>query len=92
MASDEAAIIPPNTVNPIVLRATAPAPVANTNGITPKINAMDVIKMGRNLSLTASTVDCINSSPLSTLTLAYSTIRIAFLAARPISVIKPICA
>ena len=48
--------------------------------------------IGRNLSLTASSVDCSNSSPLSTRTLAYSTINIAFLAESPIRVIKPICA
>ncbi len=66
IAMDEAATIPPSTVTPIVLRATAPAPVASTSGITPKINAMEVIIIGRNLSFTASRVDCIRSSPLST--------------------------
>ena len=92
MAIDEAAIIPPITVTPIVLRATAPAPVANTNGNTPRIKASDVMSMGRKRIDTASIVDCKRSSPLSTRTLAYSTIKIAFLAARPIKVIRPIWA
>ena len=82
MASDEAAIIPPNTVNPIVLRATAPAPVANANGNTPKINASEVIIIGRKRKLTASMVDCIRSSPLSTRTLAYSTIKYCILGSK----------
>ena len=92
MATVEAANIPPNTVNPMVRRATAPAPVANTNGNTPNINASEVMMMGRKRRLTASRVDLMRSSPLSTRTLANSTIRMAFLAAKPISVIKPICA
>ena len=57
MANEEAEIIPPSTVNPMVRRATAPAPVASTSGITPRIKAIDVITIGRNLSLTASMVD-----------------------------------
>lgn len=57
MANDEAAIIPPITVTPMVLRATAPAPVASTRGNTPKMNARDVMIMGRKRKLTASIVD-----------------------------------
>ncbi len=48
--------------------------------------------MGRMRSLTASSVDLISSSPRSTLIFANSTIRIAFLADRPMRVINPICA
>ena len=92
MAIVVAASIPPNTVKPIVRLATAPAPVATTSGITPKINAIEVITIGRKRRLTASSVEVIRSSPRSTRTLANSTIRMAFFAARPISVIKPICA
>ena len=72
--------------------ATAPAPVAKISGDIPKTNARDVIRIGRNLSLIASSVALINSIPLSTLVLANSTISIAFLAASPIRVIRPICA
>src|SRR5580658_10418931 len=43
-----AAIIPPNTVVPTETRPATPAPCATTNGTTPKINASDVIRIGRN--------------------------------------------
>src|SRR5579875_397171 len=92
MANKVAANMPPNTVQPMVARATAPAPVAKAKGNTPNIKAMEVMIMGRNLSLTASSVAGITSIPLSTLSLANSTIRMAFLAASPIKVISPICA
>ena len=87
-----AAIIPPRTDHPIVCRATAPAPVANTRGDTPKMKANDVIKIGRSRNRTASIVAARISIPRSTRSFANSTIRIEFLAARPISVIRPICA
>ena len=86
------AIIPPKTVTPIVFLEAAPAPVANASGNTPNINANEVIMIGRNLNLTASNVDFINSSPRSTLSFANSTINIAFFADNPINVINPICA
>src|ERR1700743_2843813 len=56
------------------------------------MNAMDVINIGRRRNLTASNVAEIIGMPLSTLSFANSTIRIAFFADRPIKVIKPICA
>lgn len=87
-----AASIPPSTDHPIVWRATAPAPVANTKGDTPKMKAKDVINIGRSLNRTASMVAATISIPRSTRSLANSTIRIEFLAARPIRVISPICA
>src|SRR5579871_16566 len=92
IARPVAATIPPNTVQPIVLRATELAPVASASGRTPSINAMDVINIGRRRSRTASSVPAITSMPRSTLSLANSTIRMAFFADRPISVINPICA
>jgi hypothetical protein len=46
--SEVAAIIPPNTVVPTETRPAFPAPVANTRGTTPRMNASDVIKIGRN--------------------------------------------
>jgi hypothetical protein len=63
-----------------------------TNGNTPNINAIEVMMMGLKRSLTASKVAFSSSIPLSTRSLANSTIKMAFLAAKPISVIKPICA
>ena len=92
MASHVAPSIPPKTVQPMVERATPPAPVAKAKGNTPNINAIDVIIIGRNLSLTAASVAGKISIPASTLSFANSTIRIAFFAANPISVTKPICA
>ena len=59
-------IIPPNTVKPIVLRATAPAPVANARGRTPKIKASEVMMIGRKRNLTASIVDLQIFSPVHT--------------------------
>ena len=50
IAIEEAATIPPITVNPMVRRAIAPAPDAIANGVTPKINASEVIRIGRKRS------------------------------------------
>ncbi|MNY41718.1 hypothetical protein D3C86_1765550 [compost metagenome] len=41
--------IPPTAAVPIDLLLNAPAPVASINGINPKINAKEVIKIGLNL-------------------------------------------
>jgi hypothetical protein len=51
-----AANIPPGTVQPMVFLATELAPEASARGRTPNRNAMDVMRIGRNLSLTASKV------------------------------------
>src|SRR3954468_5670529 len=40
--------MPANTVVPIACRLAAPAPLAITSGKTPKMNAKDVIRIGRN--------------------------------------------
>ena len=40
--------MPPKTTVPSELRAALPAPVANTSGVTPRKNAIEVIKIGRN--------------------------------------------
>ncbi|MDR3611221.1 MAG: hypothetical protein P4L27_11705 [Ignavibacteriaceae bacterium] len=78
-----AASISPKTVNPIVDLAWAPAPVASAKGDTPKINAIEVIIIGRKRNLTASIVAAVNSIPfLSALSFANSTISIAFFAFR----------
>ena len=47
MAMPDAAIIPPITVEPRIRRATAPEPVANHNGKSPKMKAKEVIRIGR---------------------------------------------
>src|SRR5690606_1606963 len=87
-----AAPIPPNTVQPIVWRENAPAPVDIIRGIIPKINAKDVIMIGLSRNFTASKVASNSGIPMSTRSLANSTIKIAFLQAKPIIVTNPICA
>ena len=70
--------------------APAPAPLASISGTTPRMNAKAVIKMGRNRSRADSSAASSMDMPSSCLALANSTIRIAFLAARPISMMRPI--
>ena len=47
--------MPLNTDSPSDARELAPAPVAVTSGTTPRMNANDVIRMGRNRVRAAST-------------------------------------
>ena len=51
------AIMPLKTLMPRERRALAPAPVARTNGSTPRMKANDVIRIGRNRVRAASTAD-----------------------------------
>ena len=81
--------MPPATAVPTELRDAAPAPVASASGSTPRMNANDVIRIGRRRmradSMAASTID----RPCSRSCSANSTIRIEFLAARPINNTRP---
>ena len=84
--------MPVNTLMPSDRRALAPAPVARTSGRTPRMNANDVMRMGRNRVRAASTAD----SMMGLLSMvrssrATSTIRIPFLADSAINSIMPIC-
>ena len=63
MAIIVAVSIPPATAVPMAFIAPAPAPVAITNGMTPKKKASEVITIGRSLNLDASTVAAIRSAP-----------------------------
>src|SRR5271170_59648 len=81
--------IPPNTAVPMDCRAAAPAPLATTNGTTPRINAKEVIRIGRKRSFAASTAASVTVFPPARSSRANSTIRIAFLAARPTSKTSP---
>ena len=92
MAMALAAVIPPITALPITWREIAPAPVALQSGTQPKINAKEVIRMGRRRSLAPSRAASAYDLPFSNSALANSTIKMAFLAASPISMIRPICA
>ena len=93
MAMQVAANMPPMTAPPMTCRDRAPAPLAMASGTQPRMKANEVIRIGRRRSWAplrvASTSD---NSPFSYSILANSTIRMAFLAARPISITRPICA
>ncbi len=54
MARKVAASMPPITPVPAEIRAPAPAPLENARGTTPRMNASDVITIGRNRSRAAS--------------------------------------
>ena len=84
--------MPEKTVMPITLRDSAPAPVAVSSGTTPRMKANAVIRIGRKRSLAAFSAASTSGFPWSNSIFANSTIRIAFFAARPISMIRPICA
>ena len=58
-----AAIIPPNTPVPIECLLDAPAPLAATKGTTPRMNAIEVMRMGRNRSRAASIAASRNERP-----------------------------
>ena len=85
-----AASMPPNTVVPTEVFDAAPAPEAIISGTTPRMNAKEVIRIGRSRSRAASSAASTSGMPLSRFSFANSTIRIAFLADRPISVTRPI--
>ena len=86
------ASIPTITTVPSVRRAALPEPTAIHNGAQPKINAIEVIKSARRRSLIPSSAASIRLRPFSNSSLANSTIRMAFFAARPMSTIRPIWA
>ena len=84
-------IMPKNTAMPSAWRISAPAPLANASGATPKMKANEVIRIGpqpgaarRCAAASWRSMPCSNSPWR-----ANSTIRMAFLAARPISTIRP---
>src|SRR6185436_14952518 len=90
IARNVAASMPPITPVPTERRAAAPAPVEYANGSTPRMKASDVMMIGRKRSRAASSAVADALMPSWCLSDAYSTIRIAFLAARPSSVTRPI--
>ena len=82
--------IPKNTPVPIECRLAAPAPDATTSGTTPRMNANEVMRIGRNRSRPASIAASRMERPLARSSLPNSTIRMAFLAARPTTTTMPI--
>ena len=89
-ATKVAMIMPPNTPEPMLCRAAAPAPVASTSGTTPNTNASEVITIGLKRRRAASAAASMALLPASMPCIANSAIRIAFFAARPISTTRPI--
>ena len=89
VATNVASIMPPNTPVPMLRLAAAPAPVAIANGTIPNTNAIDVITIGLKRNLAAASAASATGMPSSIFWVANSTIKIAFLAAKPISVIMP---
>ena len=81
--------MPENTAVPSDWRISAPAPCAIISGTTPRMKAKEVIRIGRRRVRAASTAASNRLIPSSSACLANSTIRIAFLAARPTSTTKP---
>ena len=64
-------IMPENTVVPSVWRSSAPAPTPHTIGVTPKMNASDVIRIGRSLKRAASTAASKRLRPILMTSLAF---------------------
>src|ERR1019366_6055060 len=81
--------MPANTPVPIEWRLAAPAPLASMSGSTPRMNANDVMRMGRSRSRAASTAASCSGMPCPCSSFANSTIRIAFFAASPTTAIMP---
>ncbi len=77
---------------PMSRRARAPAPSAFQSGRRPKMNANDVMRIGRRRRRAPVSAASTSDAPFSSSAFAYSTIRIAFFAESPISMMSPICA
>ena len=89
IASSVAVIMPPITPVPMARWLAEPAPEETTSGNTPRMKAIEVMRIGRKRRCTASSVASITPLPCATRSLANSMIRMAFLAERPITVIRP---
>ena len=81
--------MPPITPKPMAAWLEAPAPEASASGTTPRMKASEVMTMGRKRSRAACSAACARLCPCACRSLANSTIRMAFLAARPMMVIRP---
>ena len=85
-------LMPAMTAVPRIRREAAPAPAAVQSGTHPRMKAKEVMRMGRSRSLAPSSAAATRSFPsCSCCILANSTIRMAFFAARPMSITRPIC-
>src|SRR5260370_18998871 len=84
-------IMPARPAVPRVRRISAPAPWAINSGNTPRTNANDVMRIGRSRTRAASMAASNRDAPSCCRSRANSTIRMAFLAARPTSTTNPTC-
>ena len=82
--------IPEKTVMPIDFLAAAPAPDEVMSGTTPRMKANEVIKIGLNRRLEASSAALTMSMPCWCNSRATSTIKIAFFAESAIKSTSPI--
>ena len=83
--------MPAKMAVPIDWRISAPAPEDSISGIAPSKKASEVIRMGRRRVRAAAMAASRASAPAAIAWRANSTIRMAFLAARPISTTMLIC-
>ncbi|MNT45889.1 hypothetical protein D3C72_1824990 [compost metagenome] len=88
VAKNVLAIIPPIIPVPSEWRLAAPAPEAMANGRAPKINASEVITIGRKRSRAASIEASCKDFPACMSSTANSTIKIAFFADSPMRVTR----
>ncbi len=86
-----AASMPAITVVPRICRPAAPAPRAIHSGTQPRMNAKEVIRIGRRRRRAPSRAASTSGRPFSSSSFPNSTMRIAFLAASPMSITRPIC-
>ena len=89
MARTVAVSMPPITPVPMSFWLAAPAPVEMARGVTPAMKASDVIRIGRRRRRAASLAASRGDLPARSAASANSTIRMAFLADRPMVVSRP---
>ena len=83
--------MPLETAMPIDRRALAPAPLASTSGSTPRMNANEVIRIGRKRSRAASTAASRISRPVEAQVARELDDQDGVLADSAISSTRPIC-
>ena len=75
-----------------VLEATVAAPLENASGVTPRMNASDVMRIGRKRRRAASSAASTVPMPSCFFIIANSTMRMAFFPSKPINMISATCA
>ena len=82
--------MPPTVPTPMEMLPLAPTPVENIRGNMPKIIVNDVIKIALNLAFAADMAAIGIDIPSALLADAYSVIKMAVFANRPMSIRRPI--